>query len=155
MTLHPAHGGKTRLAHPALKVLDAVVDNPHVGLQTVLATEGQLATIALSSLGIDLSVIPGTVSSATVGQTVRNLASRRGCLSTGVPVVCVCCVDVLNMLMQILERVEVFLTYVTRAEGRAPPAAREASLHRSLAFSNSIKVTQFRQESDTSLGTVK
>ncbi len=127
MTLHTAHGGKTRLAHPALKVLDAVVDNPHVGLQTVLATEGQLATIALSSLGIDLSVITGVVSSATAGQTIRNLACRRGCLSAGVPVVCVCCVDVLNMLMQIFEGVEVFLTYVTRAEGRAPPAAREAS----------------------------
>jgi hypothetical protein len=47
MSLHPAHRGKGRLADPALEVPDAVVHDPHVCLQAVLAAEGQVATVTL------------------------------------------------------------------------------------------------------------
>jgi hypothetical protein len=45
MSLHPAHSGEGRLADPALEVPDAVVHDPHVCLQAVLAAEGQVATV--------------------------------------------------------------------------------------------------------------
>jgi hypothetical protein len=47
MSLHPAHSGKGRLADPALEVPDAVVHDPHVCLQAVLAAEGKVATVTL------------------------------------------------------------------------------------------------------------
>ncbi len=47
MSLHPAHSGKGQLADPALEVPDAVVHDPHVGLQAVPAAEGQVATVTL------------------------------------------------------------------------------------------------------------
>ncbi len=61
MSLHPAHRGKGRLADPALEVPDAVVHDPHVRLQAVLAAEAQVAAVtpepsvqsfALASLSI-------------------------------------------------------------------------------------------------------
>jgi hypothetical protein len=65
MSLHPAHSGEGRLADPALEVPDAVVHDPHVRLQAVLAAEGQVATVtpepsvqffALASLSITMPV---------------------------------------------------------------------------------------------------
>ena len=56
MTLHPTDRGKARLAHPTLEVLNVVVYNPHVGLQTVLAAECQLAAVAVPPLGVTTAV---------------------------------------------------------------------------------------------------
>jgi hypothetical protein len=65
VSLHPAHSGEGRLADPASEVPDAVVHDPHVCLQAVLAAEGQVATVtlepsvqffALASLSITMPV---------------------------------------------------------------------------------------------------